>query len=219
MKITNLIIQDSFEYNDFDDKTKMFTLGIFMHKYGVINDEKLKAIFRNAATNPNNRKGTYHCKIIDKWYHDEKYIDILKEAWYKHPNNPGSIYEIEMEELIKYVNRFLNKPRNYCIDWIRSHYIDKIVNGMSEWNIHRLSDYIESYGFDLRGIYYDEWNYEPSTPTGWCCEDCDGPWENFKASAFRNHVVNGTKDHVMKVSTEHLDTFKKKYPMLEFLQK
>ena len=209
MKITQEILQTS--YNVFDSKTKFFTLLIFMHKYGVINDDRLIALFNNARKNPEARKGTYKCTINDKWYHDEKFIDILYDAWIKHPNYPGSRGEIEMEELINYVNRFINKPRNYCIDWIRSHYLESVVDNIRKWNINELVKITDSFGIKS-SVYVSEYFFEPS---GHCCEDCDGPWEDYKASRYEYDVIRPTIEDLKVISVKHLDTFKKKYPVYE----
>ncbi len=89
---------------------------------------------------------------------------------------------------------------------------------MQEWNLWRMKEIIESYGFDLRGFYYSQDDFTPKG-TYYCCEDCDGPWEDHKARHYQEQVVEATKNHAKQISTEHLDTFKKKYPMLELLQK
>jgi len=213
MKITQEIIE-SFSYDDFEDKIKLFTLLIFMHKYGVINDERLSALFDKVRKNPNERKRTYHCTINDKWYQDEKFIDILYDAWVKHPNYPGTGYEMGMEELIKYTNRFLNKPRNYCIDWIRSHFLEVLVNRIETWNIYRINDYFESFGISTKGVYVSEHNFEPPSYS-YCCEDCSGPWEDYKASRYREQVVNETERYLETEIVKVLDTFKKKYPLMQ----
>jgi hypothetical protein len=213
MKITQEIIE-SFSYDDFEDKIKLFTLLIFMHKYGVINDERLSALFDKVRKNPNERKRTYHCTINDKWYQDEKFIDILYDVWVKHHNYPGTGYEMGMEELIKYTNRFLNKPRNYCIDWIRSHVLEILVNRIETWNIHRLTDYFESFGISTRGVYVSEHSFEPPSYS-YCCEDCSGPWEDYKASRYREQVVDETARYLETEIVNVLDTFKKKYPLMQ----
>lgn len=138
----------------------------------------------------------------------------MYDAWVKHPNYPGTGYEMEMEELIKYTNRFLNKPRNYCIDWIRSHFLEILVNRIETWNIHRINDYFESFGISTGGVYVNEHNFEPSSYS-WCCEDCSGPWENYKAEQYRYRVVDETIKHMNIQIVNVLDTFKKKYPLMQ----
>lgn len=182
-----------------------------MHKYGVINDDRLVALFGTARKNPESRKGTYHCTINDKWYHDEKFMDILYDAWINHHNYPGTGYEIEMEELIVYVNKFINKPRNYCIDWIRSHYLERVVDNIRKWNMDSLAKILESFGVKS-SAYVSEYHYEPS---GHCCDDCDGPWEDYKERHYEYDVVNPTIQDLREISVNHLDTFKKKYPVYE----
>jgi hypothetical protein len=94
-------------------------------------------------------------------------------------------YEFTVEELLVYVNLMLNKNRNYCIDWLYTNIFSRLINN-GHYYFNRLNLPIKFESID---------NFDV---TGYCCDDCDGDYEQYKAYRYEHYVVERAKDDLKK---------------------
>jgi hypothetical protein len=137
---------------------------------------------------------------------------ILKEAFYFHfPNG----YSMEFKDFIPYLITFLNKPRNYAIDFFKSSVIESVLNS---YNVQYRQNYDAVASFEIGHVltYYDYERYEPS---GYCCEDCDGEYENYKSHRFEYDYFERNKEELKKQFSDALHKYKKTYKGYEITKK
>ena len=106
-------------------------LTIFLHKHEKINRDKMMAMFTAIRSDKFCRQvNTYHCRINDKWYNGENMLTILKDAFscVMFPMKTRVDFEMELAEFLKYLNLYLNKNRNYCIDFLQSEIVEPIID-------------------------------------------------------------------------------------------
>lgn len=113
-----IIHKDLIGENKLDADTTVFLITVFLHINNIINREKMIAIFKGLREKTFIRKiKTYHSNINDKWYEDTDTFDIMLSVFNNYKNSLK--YDaIIVEEFLKYINLYLNKKRNYCINFI-----------------------------------------------------------------------------------------------------
>lgn len=186
------------------NESVLFMLIVQLHVNKRINDQSLSALFNNLKQGKLDRwVNTYHCTYNDKWYGDESMLDILIDVVSE--LNPQ---DIPIQQMIYYVNRYLNKPRNYCIDYIISNFILPLINRL-HWcdydslygEVNLLKDFNLSYLPNVQS--YD--NYSPS---GYCCEDCDGNYNQYKYSQYKHYVLDQAIKDIKKVFKTYFDNLR-----------
>ncbi len=215
MKIsTELIGFDTYSYDNLDGKTIAFLLIIFLHKHNHISREKMMAMFKGLHDDTLLKKrNTHHCKINDKWYSDEGMLSILKDAFKDKmfPMNTQIPYQMDLEEVIKYANLYLNKTRNYCIDFIQDKIVVPFVDAYSHYNYNYnyMQRKLSTFGIpkgEARIVSYEDYYL-----TGYCCEDCDGDYEAAKSLSYECNVVSSNARAYKKAFTDYLHSQKKTY--------
>lgn len=146
-----------------------FLHAIVLHKNKHINRKKLLAIFKKVNDKSILvRKNLHHCSITDNWFEKESLYNVTYEAMKNLVTDP----EITIEDLVNYSQLLLNKPRNYCLDWVR----DQILKPVTNYAIgcQALSSLTS---FHPRLIVFEQNMEFYCTNSSYCCEDCDGPEE------------------------------------------
>ena len=188
------------------ESTRGFLYVIFMHKNGIINREKMIAMFRSLREGTLLRYvNTYHCNINDKWYNGESMIDVLEDVF--KGAKPIQHEQIDFDEMLSYLNLYLNKPKNYCIDYIYSRFVNPLIQSFGGYA--RQLDTIQSFGINCR--VHSIIAFENFSPSGYCCDDCDGDYMDYKRSQYERECIDGTKDKLKKAFTEFLIGKRKVY--------
>lgn len=178
-------------------ESEMFILLSLLHINGFISNKSLFSQFTRLKKGKLIRTiHTYHSKINDRWYNEESindiYIHILEDMINPNFGNaklrlerinklrflkglPPKFYkkELNFEETLLYLNKYLNKNRNFCIDHLYHTYIKPNI-----YNYEYYGGYLEhmfNYDFrDLKNKYINRHsNYD------YCCEYCCGTYEDW----------------------------------------
>lgn len=198
-----------------EDEQKLFILLVVFHRNKLISDHSLKDLLSNLRAGKLNRRvGTFHCKLNNVWYNDESilniYIDVLSNVRDK---------DIPMGEFLQYVNRYLNKTRNYCIDYIISNYVLPIFDGCDyNLNYWDKSNYEREQSIRLLTLFnisdtltksnYQKFdNYEA---LGYCCEDCDGDKEQYKRSNYEHYVWSNVREDIRVDLNDYFNSIRDK---------
>lgn len=215
------------------DESNMFILISLLHANHLINNDSLKTQFKRLKEGKLYRRvNTYYSKINDRWYNDESifevYTDILDSM--QNPKSPKVRLKLErlnklrkinglqpivfkthlnFEEILKYLNKYLNKNRNYCIDHLFHEFIKPIAKRY-EYNSIAVKNMFD---FDFYSIeqsykhnYYDYDDY--------CCEYCCGEYNDWLDSKHerRDYEIKiKMLESISEKVTEFLNTKREKY--------
>ena len=134
-------------------KLVVFLIITHLHIQSKINDEKMKAMFKSLKNETLLRKvNTHHCKINNRWYNDEEMFTILCEVY----NEVCVRKDLDIETVLKYLNKFLNGNRNYCINYIYIEFILPLFNNLSDPKNVKLLKTFELKTFNVNYISYEE---------------------------------------------------------------
>jgi|GEM_PF-5481418 len=180
------------------DKNIILLIIIHLHIEKKINYVNLKALFKNYRNGILERNvKTYHCHINDEWYYGEPMRDVYLNLYEDMPKK-----DLTIEQVLPYLNLLLNKNRNYCIDFIFKQYVEPIANSI--YYSYR-ADLIES--FKLFKI--DETSfYIKDLGDGYCCEDCDGSYAEYKSNKYEIEVANIVKNNLIEKAKSFLQSKK-----------
>lgn len=174
-------------YGTFGHENVIFLIIVQLHMNGLINDKKLQSMFRGLNNNTLLRRiNTYHCKINDRWYDHEGMFTVLTDV-YEDLIEKYKLFpqDIPMEVVINYVQKMLNKPKNYCIDWIIRGYVVPLINMVEHDDYHMEYSYKHLLAFGdeiLMGTNFV--SYNNFSPSGYCCDDCDGCYSAYKRGQY-----------------------------------
>lgn len=163
------------------DYRNVAILAIFhMHNQEIINDQKLKSYCKSYHRGTLIRKiNTFHCKIIDRWYNDESTFQIIMTAFFE----KCQLEDMSIEKLLFYINKLMNKNKNFCVDHLYFSFIDPIISNLNnELNIQLLP----LMGIETNFISYDTADRNGNLSSGYCCKDCDGCLSEYKRSRYNN---------------------------------
>ena len=191
-----------FTNNALSHETTILLVIISLHIQKLINDDKLKAMLKSLKAGTLLRKvNTYNCKINGKWYNDELMYLILLDVY----NELCKREDISLDDLLKYLNLYLNRNKNFCIDWI---YFD-IIEPLIQVNDSRSLETFGVEGLDI-GLSFEEADRLYGLGEGYCCEDCDGCYKEYKKSRYRQYYKKDNKEKTEKLFKEYL--FNQKTP-------
>lgn len=183
------------------DEATLFLIIAFLHKQSKISYERAKAMFNSLRKGTLNRKiNVYHSPITDKWYDNTGMLSILVET-FSEIGSPDFLHE---EEWLKYTNLYLNKNKNFCIDWIYFEIIEPIINRNYDLDI------LKTFDVDVKGgfISYEEADNQGRLDSGYCCRDCDGCLGEYKRSQYETyykvsdtHLRKAFKDYLFSIKT------------------
>jgi hypothetical protein len=110
--------------------------------------------------------------------------------------------DLTLEQVLPYINLLLNKNKNYCIDFIYKQFVEPIANSIY---YSYKTDLIES--FKLFKI--DETSfYIEGLGDGYCCEDCDGSYTEYKGNKYQIEVANIIKNNLIEKAKSFLQSKK-----------
>lgn len=113
-----------------------------LHKYKIISDEKLKGVYSVIRKDKFLRNiHTYKCDITGRWYNDEPIAEVVLHLVTEY--NLEDKY-MDIQDFLWYLNLFLNKNKNYCINYIYLEYFKPKLKDLSEWNINQVQQLINS---------------------------------------------------------------------------
>lgn len=210
----------------YKDNNKIFLVISLLHINGFINDDSIKSLFKRLREGKLLRYvRTYHSNINNKWYNEESIYDIYNDIL-DDMTNPKSakvllrlerinklrkvngqepkIYKthLNFEETIKYLNLFLNKNRNYCIDHLFHEYIVPCINYCGYYNLSELNK-----TFDYDFSYLERSNtYSDTYCCDYCCGDYDS-WYSYNSEKNREEI----KKEITELISEFLNTKRNKF--------
>lgn len=224
----NFKLDHKIKYNYSGNENNMFVLLSLFHINGLINDSSLKAQFKSLREGKLLRKiGTYHSKINDRWYNDENIFDVYEDIFdsMKHPSGKAKLRLerinklrkisglepklfkgfLNFEETLKYLNKYLNKNRNYCIDHL---YHEFIKPGISNYEYNYIT--IRS----LLGYDFSKFEKTTSFYDDYCCEYCCGEysdWLEYKERQREHEKYKNASEEVLRMVNEFLNSEREKY--------
>lgn len=174
-----------------DNEYKTVFYASLLHKHGVINDAKLRGIFKSLRERKDNTwyVNTHHSNINDKWYSDMYMSDILKSIL------DTNMCVLELSEFIKYVNIYLNKTHNYCVDFIFFNYVKESIN--RNRNYSGYYDSVNTY-FNTRFVIIKKEDFSYHYSFSYCCEDCDGDYDEYMDNQYEYYVLDNSKEEIEK---------------------
>jgi hypothetical protein len=183
-----------------EDRNTILLIIIHLHIDKKINDAKLKALFKNYRNGTLTRHiNTYYSKVNDRWYNDEPMRNIYLDIYEFMPKK-----DLSLEQVLPYLNLLLNRNKNYCIDFIYKQYVEPIANSI--YFIHNNQiDLIES----LKLIEIDLTSFDADDlGDGYCCEDCDGSYAQYKSNKYELEVAKVIKNNLIEKAKSFLQSKK-----------
>jgi hypothetical protein len=196
---SKLICINEHTYSPLEEEGVLFLSTILLHYSQHINRDKMLGMFNSIKGGMFHFKKTYHCTINDKWYNDELGTYIMKDVL----ESFMGISDIPFDEVVKYVNLYLNNPKNYCIDWTYSHLIEPVI---THYNKKKWASYI---GLSTEYLTYEEADLKYDLSSGYCCEDCDGCLSRYKWSKYEDLEERDFGMKLTELVLEYLDTKRK----------
>jgi hypothetical protein len=224
---------DKFKLNykmTYEDRNNIFVLISLLHVNGFINDKSIAALFNLLRKGKLVRRvETYHSKINDRWYNDESINDVYEDILLDMINPKSAKVKLKRErinklralnglepkkyktyldfdETMKYLNLYLNKNRNYCIDHLYHEFIKPNINCYDyKKNI------CEMFSHDFKDI---ENNYSNYNDYEYCCEYCCGDYDSWLESVReRNSDIKyqRVKEDIAKLISKFLNTKREKF--------
>jgi len=178
-------------------------LAIFqMHFRKVINDDSLNANIRKYHNKTLVRAvKTYHCTINDRWYSDTSTFEAIIDAW----NDTYSTVDFKVEDMLFYLNKLLNKNKNYCIDHLLFTYINPILETINENNSIELYNSFEI-GNPLKT--YEQMDRNDELSYGYCCRDCDGCLREYKSYRYKEYLGYNLQKKLRELVNLELNSLK-----------
>jgi len=236
-----MITELKIDYKNLDyyykQENNLFIIVSLLHTNKLINDASLNAQFKRLKEGKLNRRvNTYYSKANDRWYNDESifdvYVDVL-ETMLK-PRTPKAKLKLErinklrkinglqpiaiktslnFDELLKYLNKYLNAGRNYCIDHLYYEFIKPVIENYRNRYYYdsKKLDNLFDYNFESLERQYRQ--YEEDNDY-YCCEYCCGEYDDWLESRNNDRdriIANRVVEDVMKMLNVFLNDKRDKY--------
>lgn len=211
----------------------MFIIVCLLHANGFINNESLKAKFKQLREGKLLRRvNTFRSNISKDWYNDETTLDIFEDVFEKMTNPKSGKEKLRLErinklrvlngleskkfkteltfdETLKYLNLYLNRCKNYCIDHLFHEFIKPNINRFEYGSSYNLNE-IFSYNFSKLEFndddYDSEWEY--------CCEYCCGDYSDWLEHRYyqkREKKAQQVKKEIAKLVSDFLNSKREKH--------
>lgn len=120
----------------------------------------------------------------------------------------GRVKPMEFEDVIKYTNLYLNKPRNYCIDWLETNIINPLLEDYNQTNLTKI---VRSFGVlpENDVLTFEEADQKYNLSSSYCCKDCDGCLGEWKRREYERYYMHDIKSKVKKIFKDYLQSKKK----------
>lgn len=210
-----------------NNKTLLLIIS-FLYHAEVINRARFLALSKQIKENKMDRRvNTFHCTINDKWYNDERTLDIYLDV-FNYPNkivDAGkarrynlSWNDIDFKDFLPILMLHTGKNKNFTIDWFFYEFIQPILEkyeqsghyfSVNECGIEQSLQMMQTFG-----IYFTKSNMKPfhqwkdNNVCGYCCEDCDGDYESYASNQYASYVVNNNKKTLREDFSIALNRFK-----------
>lgn len=176
-----MIISENFIkslYEGYNDEETTFLLITSLHFNGIINDMALKNLLKNLRNKTLIRRiNTYHFRHTNTWYNDEDFLFILYNEYTKIKNKKILTYK----ELIFYIKILIPD-----FEW-RYYFLDKIIKPLLKTYLTHHLKYLET---DLpEQISFSEADAKYDLGSGYCCEDCDGRYSEYKSDRYEYYRI------------------------------
>ena len=113
--------------------------------------------------------------------------DILLDVY----NEVCERKDIELDVFLKYLNLYLNKNKNYCIDFVYFNLVEPLIKRFRYDNsLAKLRSFGAS-EMDLSIVTYEEADRTRDLSSGYCCRDCDGCLSEYKHSRYESYYGYG----------------------------
>lgn len=180
--------QNVLSNGNLENESKLFLILSLLHINGIINNDSINALFNSLRLGKLYRYvNTFYFKGTDTWYNDENILEIYTQIFQDKmtPRSKNEILrlnrlnklrtisgvgiktyktELSFDETLKYLNLYLNKNRNFCIDYLFHNFIKPSVVHYN-YNKKPLSELFD-YDFSNLEInhsyssYYDDDDYD-----------------------------------------------------------
>jgi len=202
MKIPHKLITElgSSYYGFIEHKYIALLIIILLHHNKKINDERLKAFFKSLKNNTLLRRiNTYHCKINNTWYNDTSMYEVLLEVY--NDNCPKN--DIDLNTFLKYLNQYFNANKNFCLNAVYFHYIEPLIENFANYPANKI---IPLFGLvnENEIMTYDQAESRGLLSNGYCCEDCDGCYTQYKQSQYQFYYFENAKKEITNTFKNYL---------------
>jgi len=187
-----------------NNKNNIVILIGLLHINGFINNDSIKNLYKRHREGKLLRNvNTYRSRITGRWYNDESIFEVFSDVLDDKINLKSAKDRLNFErnnklraldgrelksfktyltidETLKYLNLYLNKNKNFCIDHLYFEYIKPNIDGF-EYNPTELN---KMFDFDFESILptHTRSSYD------YCCEYCCGDYSDFiKYQSQRDH--------------------------------
>ena len=194
------------KHSQLDQDNYILLILFFLFHSEIISRDKFVGMLRRHEKKLLLRKiGTHHCKINNKWYQDTGSRTMLVEAFW---DVSGRVKPMEFEDVIKYTNLYLNKPRNYCIDWLETNIINPLLEDYNQTNLTKI---VRSFGVlpENDVLTFEEADQKYNLSSSYCCKDCDGCLGEWKRREYERYYMHDIKSKVKKIFKDYLQSKKK----------
>lgn len=230
-ELNNLEFRIDHNLDRLDNDKNVLVLLSLLHINGFISDKSIVALFKKLKEGKLLRRvNTYRSNVTKEWYNDETIYNIYQDVL-QTKLNPKNAHEklmrerinklrkinglepkqyktfLTFDEMIKYLNLYLNRNRNFCIDHLYFEYIKPLIK-QYKYDKRNLRSLFNNHDFSNHETIRN--NYETRSGSGYCCEDCDGPWENY-ISFYKDGDDRQTEKDITKEISNFLNTKRTKF--------
>lgn len=137
------------------------------------------------------RVNTYKSKVLNEWFNDAYIVDVLiKEA------ETCAERDLTFNQYFELLNLGLNRNRSYCVDVIAIG-IFKAMLDQDPYS-YRFYDFVnESKVAEINFISFEYADRNYDLACGYCCEDHDGSWYEYKRQRYE-HEYRVDKREIVK---------------------
>jgi len=129
-------------------------------------------------------------------------LEVYNEASLNWPACPK--INIEFEDFLKYVQKLLNKNRNFCIDWIFFSIVKPLIDSSSSYTALNQLRSLDVEEFDDRFLTFEEADRKHELGFGYCCDNCDGDYKQYKRNRYERMYLDNMEDKAKKVFKQFL---------------
>ena len=183
-------------------------LAIFhLHYDKHINDKSFNAYCAQYRNSTLIRKvNTYHNRITDEWYNDTSSFEPIMDSYFKKCKG----VDLSLDVILGYLNKLLNRNKNYCIDHLYFNYFGQIISELQSPNDIVFSEFNKSLSFPS----YEQLDNNGLLSSGYCCRDCDGCLGEYKRSAYLSYIGYHWKEKIETHIKKELNSKKTKDALL-----
>ena len=186
-----------------EDRNTILLIIIHLHIEKKINDAKLKALFKNYRNGALTRHiNTYYSKVNDRWYNDEPMRNIYLDIYEFMPKK-----DLSLEQVLPYLNLLLNRNKNYCIDFIYKQYVEPVTRNIDLFNNNTI-ELFNSFQLNSGLVSLTPYHQVVGLGSGYCCEDHDGDYEDYKRRNYEYSMGREFKDKLIEKAKSFLQSKK-----------